>query len=383
MPRTQRPVAVVGAGYTELTRTPGPSEAELAIAACRAAIADAGLTPADIDGINVQVHHYPPPDTRAIMRRLGLAAGAWRRDGGLGVAALGTVAEAIDAGAARAVVVCKIMNTQAPVHTPPIDPHTGAVHGRAAFEVPYGLGYTMQRVALLKRRWMHRHGITDEQVARLCVVQREHALRNPVAIFRKPLTVDDYLVSRWIADPLRLLDCDYPVNGAFAYVAAGGDVAAQLPRPVAYLSGWATLEQDVLSQHLWPDPGPGPGPVARDLYRDTGLRPADLDVWLLYDGFSFLALQWMEDLGLVERGESGAYVGDGSRIRIGGEHPLNTHGGQLSEGRMHGTGHILEALQQIRGTAGARQVRIANRVVVTSAYPLHGGAAILRRELAA
>ena len=380
MPRTDRPVAVVGAGYTELSRTPSTSEVELAVRACRAAITDAGLDVRDVDGINVQVHHYPPPDTPEIARQLGLAGDLWHVDGGLGVAALATVASAIDSGAARAIVVCKVMNTIAPVNTPPMDPDTGAVRGRAAFEVPYGLGYTMQRVALLKRRWMHRYRITEEQIASLCVAERDHALLNPVAIFRTPLTVGDYLSSRWIADPLRLLDCDYPVNGAFAYVVTSGEVARTLPRAGAYLSGWATLEQEVLAQHLWPDPEPGPGPVASQLYHDTGLRPDDLDVWLLYDGFSFLAMQWMEDLGLVARGESGVYVEDRKRIRFDGKHPLNTHGGQLSEGRMHGAGHILEALQQIRGTAGARQALAADRVVVTSAYPLHGGAAIFSRE---
>jgi acetyl-CoA acetyltransferase len=120
--------------------------------------------------------------------------------------------------------------------------------------------------------------------------------------------------------------------------------------------------------------------MAHELYDDTGLRPADMDVWMLYDGFSFLAMQWMEHLGLVPPGESGAYVQGGDRIRHTGEHPLNTHGGQLSEGRMHATGHILEAFQQVRGTAGERQAARAEHAIVSSAYPYNGGVAVLGRR---
>jgi acetyl-CoA acetyltransferase len=376
MPVTERPVALVGAGCTQLSRTPEKTEVDLAVEACRAAADDAGLDPADIDGINIQVHHYPLPDTQAIAGRLGMKEVRWTVDGGLGVGALARAAQAIDAGSAQAVVVCKIMNTIAPVNTPLIDPLTGGIGGDAQFDVPFGLGYTMQRVGLMKRRWMERFGITDEQVGWLCVTQREHALLNPVAIFKKPLTIEEYVASKWIADPIHVFDCDYPVNGAFAYVLTRDDIADRLSQPPVYLRGWSGTTGASMIPHLLPEGGRGLSPYATELYADTGLKPADMDVWMLYDGFSFLVMQWMEELGLVPPGQSGAYVDGGTRIRFDGEHPVNTHGGQLSEGRLHATGHLLEAMRQIRGTAGGRQAKKADHAIVSSAYPYAGAVAI-------
>ncbi|HLY81773.1 MAG TPA: thiolase family protein [Acidimicrobiales bacterium] len=380
MTTTDHPVAIVGAGYTELTRRPERSEADLAVEACGRAAEDAGLDIGDLDGINLQVHHDPPPDTPAIARRLGMGDTRWSVDGGLGVGALAVAAKAVDAGLCRAAVVCKIMNTVAPVMTPVIDPETGGVPGPGQFEVPYGLGYTMQRVGFMMRRWMHRYGITEEQVGWLTVVERRHAMLNPRAIFKEPLTLEDYCSSRWIAEPVRLLDCDYPVNGAFAYVVTRGDIARRVsPNPVTIL-GWAGEGIGDMIAHLRPEAGDGLNRWAVEAYRDTGLSPEDMDVWMLYDGFSFLAMQWMEQLGLVGPGESGAYVEGGERISFNGEHPVNTHGGQLSEGRLHAAGHILEAFQQVRGTAGARQAARADHAIVSSAFPYNGGVAILGRR---
>ncbi len=380
MSATDHPVAIVGAGYTDLTRKPERPEAELAVEACRLAAEDAGLDPAELDGINLQTHHDPPLDTPAIARVLGMRHVRWREDGGLGIGALARAAQALDAGHCTAVVVCKIMNTVAPVNTPVINPETGSVPGPGQFEVPYGLGYTMQRVGFMMRRWMHRYAITEDQVGWLTVVQRRHAMLNPRAIFDEPLTLEDYSTSRFIAEPVHLLDCDYPVNGAFAYVLTRGDIARLLnPDPVMVL-GWAGEGAGDMIPHLRPEEEHELNPSAMELYRDTGLSPQDMDVWMLYDGFSFLAMQWMEQLGLVGPGESGAYVEGGERISHTGEHPVNTHGGQLSEGRLHAAGHILEAFQQIRGTAGVRQAAKADRAIVSSAFPYNGAVAILGRS---
>jgi acetyl-CoA acetyltransferase len=380
MARTDKTVAVVGVGYTPLSRSPEDAETDLAISACRAAAEDAGIDPGAIDGINMQVHHYPPPDTAAVVRGLGIRDVRWSVDGGLGVGPLGRAAEVVDSGICNAVVVCKVMNTLAPVTTPDIDPETGAVSGPAQFDVPYGLGYTMQRVGFLKRRWMERNGVTDEQVGWLCVVQREHALLNPNAIMKKPLTIDEYRASRWIADPIHLLDCDFPVNGAYAYIVARPEVARAAGTVPVPLLAWAGPGEGDAIPHLRPEGGRGQNALAREVFSDAGRTPADMDVWLLYDGFSFLALSWMEELGLVGPGEAGAYVDGGTRIRHTGEHPVNTHGGQLSEGRMHAAGHILEAVQQLRGTAGARQARDPGHAIVSSAYPYNGAVAIFARD---
>jgi acetyl-CoA acetyltransferase len=372
----------VGCGYTEVTRRPKKTEFDLAIQACRDAVEDAGIDPAEIDGVNLQSHHGVVPDFRAIAQGIGLGDISWSEEGSLGVFALSRAAQAIDAGLCKAAIVCKIMDTTAPVMPPSIDPDTGAAGGPWQFEAPYGLGYTMQRIGFTVRRWMHKYGITDHQVGWLTVVQREHAMLNPHAAFREPLTIQDYLESRWIAEPVRLFDCDYPVNGAFAYVVTTADRAAHLRHRPVILTAWADsgFGFGELSQHyLQPELVEWPTPLAQRLYRDAHLSPADMDLWMLYDGFSFFALQWMENLGLVARGESGSYVEGGSRIRYTAEHPVNTNGGQLSEGRLHGAGSILESVQQLRGTAGERQVKSANHAVVTTSYPNIGAAAILSR----
>lgn len=380
MPVTHHRIAFVGCGYTQPTRKLDKSEVDIAVEACKTAAADAGIDPADIDGINIQVHHYPPPDTAAIARELGMKEVRWTRDGGMGIGAAAIAAQALDAGQCKAVVVCKVMNTIAPVNTPQIDPSSGKVAGFDQFEVPYGLGYLMQRIGLRARRYMHHYGVTPEQIGWLCITQREGALLNPWAFMKKPLTMAEYLGSRWIADPVRLLDCDVPVNGAYAFVITRDDLAKTLRHPPIYLRAWAgTTEPGFV--HLQSENRFGMVDFAKQLYADAGMGPAEMDLWFMYDGFSFFVLWWMENLGLVPRGEGGAYIDGGKRIAIEGEHPLNPHGGQLSEGRLHGHGGILEAVQQLRGTAGPRQTSPRNTAIISSVIPdAIGAAGILVRD---
>lgn len=373
--------AIAGIGRTPLTRTPEHSETQLAVEAARAAIIDAGLSPTDIDGLSVQVHHYPPPDTEGVVRGLGLRDVPYQFTGEVGeiagVASVGIAAEALKRGACKAIVITKVLNTIAPVMTPEIDPNTGAVAGNTQFEVPFGLGYTMQRVGLQMRRYLGRYGVTSEQIGWVAVVERENAIRTPWGYQKTPITLDDYLASRWIAEPVRLLDCDIPVNGAFAYVMTRADLAAGLRhRPVYVLS--SVVSRAPAFEHLLPE-GEGPmSPQAETLYRTAGRSSADVDLAYPYDGFSFWVPMWLETLGLVPRGEGGRFVEGGDRIRPSGELPVNTHGGNLSNGRMHGKGHILEAVEQLRGTAGARQVpKRAELAVLTAAGPVSGHLGLL------
>lgn len=379
MKTTRSRVAFVGCGYTKATRKPQMEEVEIGIEACRMAIEDAGIDPSLVDGINVQVHHYPPPDTDAIVKGLGMTNCRWTREGGLGILPAGIAATAIDNGEANAVLVVKIMNTIAPVSTPQIDPTSGGVAGPTQFEVPYGLGYSMQRVGLMARRYMHRYGITQEQLAWVPIVEREHSLKNPWAVMTTPMTMDDYMSSRFIADPVRLFDCDMPVNGAYAFLMAREDIAKDLKHKPIYLKSWAGAHDIPRRDHLLPDDDSDGTPIAKEIYRDAGLSPQDMDLWYMYDGFSFFVPMWMENLGLVPRGEAGNYVDGGHNIRAGtGDHPLNTHGGQLSEGRLHGHGHVLEAVQQLRGNAGERQVeRQVNTAIISSVFPWTGAAGII------
>lgn len=383
MKTTRTKVAFVGCGYTKATRKLERPEIELGIEACRMAIEDAGMDPSQVDGINVQVHHYPPPDTAAITKGLGMTNVRWTREGGLGILPAGIAADAIDRGECNAVLVVKIMNTIAPVSTPQIDPSSGGVAGPTQFEVPYGLGYSMQRIGLMARRYMYRYGITSEQLGWVPVVEREHALKNPWAIMNTPMTLDDYMSSRFIADPVRLFDCDMPVNGAYAFLMTREDIARGLKHRPVFLKSWAgSAAEEAFAgrrDHLLPDDDSDSIPLAKEIYRDAGMGPGEMDLWYMYDGFSFFVPMWMENLGLVPRGEAGNYVDGGDNIRAStGRHPINTHGGQLSEGRLHGHGHVLEAVQQLRGNAGPRQVKQeAKTAIISSVFPWTGAAGIL------
>ena len=372
-------IAFVGCGYTNATRKLERPETELAIEACRMACEDAGVDPADVDGINPQVHHYPAPDTADIVSGLGMKVVRWQREGGMGIEPCGIAALAIEAGECDRVLIVKIMNTIAPVTTPQIDPGSGGVAGPTQFEVPYGLGYSMQRVGLNARAYMHRYGYSEEDLGWLPVVEREHALLNPWAVMKTPMTIDDYMAARYIAEPVRLFDCDMPVNGAFAILMTRDSIAQDLKHRPVYLKAWAASQVRTLD-HMVAEPLEGITPLAEELYRDAGLGPKEMDVWFPYDGFSFFASMWMENLGLVGRGEAGDYIKGGDNIRIGAEHPVNSHGGQLSEGRLHGMGHLLEATQQLRGTAGPRQAKKHDTAIISSVFPYTGAAGILSVE---
>jgi acetyl-CoA acetyltransferase len=305
----------------------------------------------------------------------------WSREGGNGIGPVGIAAQAIDSGQAKAVLITKIMNTIAPVATPQIDPDSGGVGGPAQFEVPFGLGYSMQRIGLTGRRYMNRYGVTEQQLAQVAIVEREHAQKNPWAFMQSDMTMEDYLNARFISEPVRLFDCDVPVNGAFAVLMTTEEIAKTLKHTPVYLKGWSQSEERQ-QDHMLAEKLEGLHPLARILYKDSGLSPEEMDLWFLYDGFSFFVMHWMENLGLVPRGEAGNYLEGGDNIRLStGDHPLNTHGGQLSEGRLHGMGHLLEAVQQLRGTAGPRQTKKkANYAIISSVFPETGAAGILGLE---
>jgi acetyl-CoA acetyltransferase len=383
MPTTKGNYCFVGIGATQPTRRLDRSEVDLAIEACRIAADDAGIDPADVDGINIQVHHYPPPETEEIARGFGMREVNWMKGGGgLGIVPAGDAAQALEAGNCKIVVVCKIMNTIAPSATPQIDPGDGGVRGPQQFTVPYGVGYTRQTVGLFGRRYMHERGYTPEQLAWIPVTERAHAQMNPGAyMYDTPMTMEDYFASRYIAEPVRLFDCDIPVNRAVAYIMTSEARAKDLKHRPVYLRGWAGAD-NARSKGIPFDPWQGMSPTAQILYKDSRLSPEEIDLWFVYDGYSFLAFMWLENLGVVKPGEAGPYIEGGDRIRFDGEHPMNTHGGNLSEGRSHGAGHILEVVRQMRGEAGDRQVSKADHAILSSAfpYPTGGGCGIISKE---
>ena len=242
----------------------------------------------------------------------------------------------------------------------------------------------VQQLALVTRRYMHEYGATPEQFARVSVVQRGNASRNPRAFFRDPITVEDVLSSRMIADPLHLLDCSLETDGACAVVVTSADRARDLKQPPAYISG---ASQGMGPRHYMmngllykDDPFDLPSLyAARDVYAAAAMGPKDVDVALFYDVFSPMVLWQLEAYGFCKPGEAGAFVEDGKIDWPDGEIPVNTHGGSLSEAYVHGFNHVLEGVRQIRGTSTC-QVEDASVALVAAAAVVPSSALLLRRQ---
>jgi acetyl-CoA acetyltransferase len=236
-------------------------------------------------------------------------------------------------------------------------------------------------IAMNASQYFHRYGATREMLGVIAVNGRAGAARNPVAIYREPMTMDDYLSARLITSPLGLYDCDVPCDGSIAVVVSDESAAPDLPKRavrveavgtqiierVSWDQGTLTHEPQVLGQaaHLW---------------TRTSLRPEDIDVALVYDGFTFNAISWLEALGFCGLGEAQEWLDHGRRIALDGELPVNPHGGQLSEGRTHGFGFIYEAVAQLRREAGDRQVAGARNAVVTTGGGTPSGVLLLQRD---
>jgi acetyl-CoA acetyltransferase len=287
---------------------------------------------------------------------------------------------AVASGACETALVYRCL-TRAAGHQGGVASGPETVSGRDQFLTPYGyLGGILVLLGLKKQRWMAEYGRPEEDFGRIAVNARRWSALNPRAVMRDEVTMDDYLSSRMVADPLRVLDCDYPVNGAVATVITTAERAADLRHhPVlvdamAYATGrgadWM-FDTDFLYG--------GAGDCADRLWRRSSVTAADIDVAQVYDGFTPVTVAWIEALGACGRGEFGDWVGDGSRLGPGGDFPLNTAGGQLAEGRLHGIGFLNEAVLQLRGQCGDRQVPDARVAVVTSGVYPQCGAMVLTR----
>jgi len=251
----------------------------------------------------------------------------------------------------------------------------------SSWQMPFGATSAAHTLALNAQRHFDRYGTTRETLGWIALNQRANAALNPTAIYRDPMTMDDYLNARMITTPFGLYDCDVPCDGAIAVIVSAVDVADDMPKPpvmfeavgtqIIERTDWdqttMTHEPQVLGQsaHLW---------------TRTSLRPKDVDVAELYDGFSFNCLSWLEALGFCGIGEAKDFLDDGKAIARDGVIPLNTHGGQLSHGRTHGMGLIHEAVVQLRGEAGERQVKDAHVAVVSSGGLTPSGALLLRTD---
>jgi acetyl-CoA acetyltransferase len=369
---------ISGIGQSAVGRRLGRDELELTIDASLEAVADAGLTLAEIDGLATYpggVGGFPGfsgPGSPAVQDALRLSL-SWHSGGLEGPGQLQAVVNAVMAvatGLARHVLVYRTVTestAQGTGRRRGVGAGAGSADGPSQWTLPFRAHSAANWLAMYAQRHLHQFGITEEQLAQIALNARRNAARNPHAVFREPLSLDDYLASRFVSTPFRLYDCDVPVDGSTALVVSAVEHATAVDHPVARVEAVGTALRGRPSWDQWDDLSTMPArTTAEHMWSRTDLRPGDVDVALLYDGFSWLTMSWLEALGFCGHGESGAFVDGGARIALDGELPLNTHGGQLSGGRLHGYGYIHEAVVQLRGEGGDRQVAGPPDVAVVS-----------------
>jgi len=363
-------VAIAGVGYTEFSKDSGVSTLTLGSRAALAALSDAGLAASDLDGVaTFRVGDSVSPTILA--QALGLQDLRWYLDqfggGSASHSIVGQAALAIHAGIAETVVCYRALNARSEFRMggtgrPPVD----AVETQ--YQAPYGFFTPPQQFALAARAHMAKFGTTHEQLGAVAVAQRAWAVENERARLRDPITLDDYLASRWVVEPFRLFDCCLETDGAVAVVLTTAERARDLRQPPVLIRGAAWGGGTTLYSNQRPDATrTAAADLAPRLYEQAGVAAGDIDVAELYDCFTYSVLVQLEDYGFCAKGEGGAFAESGATSR-GGALPVNTHGGFLCEGYVHGLNHVTEAVSQLRGHAGARQVEGAE-VALSTAQP--------------
>ncbi|GAC1400536.1 MAG: hypothetical protein NVSMB60_14150 [Mycobacterium sp.] len=382
-------VVISGIGQSEIGRRLGRDALQLTADACIAAVEDAGLTLADIDGLTT----YPgasqagPGFSGASLRDIHDALGIkpnWVAGGVESPGQLGAVVDAMLAvagGLANHVLCWRSIwegTAQGAGRRQGYGARGGRRTGMMSWQLPFGV--TAANLAGMQiRARMTRYGLTREQLASIAIVQRINALHNPSAIYTDPLDLDTYLSARMVSDPLCMYDCDVPCDAATAFVISRAEHAGALNHPAVTVEALDCAHHD---RFTWE----GGEDITRissrwsTVWDRTDFTVADVDCASLYDGFSVFVLCWLEDFGFCKVGESGEFVADHARISLVGELPINTAGGQLSGGRLHGFGHLHEACLQIRGEAGARQVDGAALAAVGVGAANSGTTAMLLRR---
>jgi acetyl-CoA acetyltransferase len=381
--------AVVGIGATEFSKDSGRSEMRLAVEACEAAINDAGLQPSEIDGwVTYSAETNPEIE---VAKNLGCGEMSYfSRVHHGGGAACGTILQAllaVNAGVADYVICYRAFNERsgrrfgAGVQDRPAQATAESAH--FAWYAPFGLLTPAQWVAMFARRYMHEYGATTEAFGAIAVADRKHAATNPKAHFYgRPITMQDHEDSRWIVDPLRLLDCCQESDGAQAIVITTPERARDLPNPPVLVRAAAQAagdHQEMMTSYYRPSITglPEMGLCARQLYNTTGLGPSDFQMAIIYDHFTPLALPQFEEFGFCQRGEAKDFVANGN-IELGGTLPINTNGGQLGEAYIHGMNGIAEGVRQVRGTS-VNPVPNVEHVVVTAGTGVPTSGLILGR----
>jgi len=367
--------AIAGIGATDFSKESGRSELQLSCEAVLDALEDAGLKPSDVDGLTTFT--MDNSSEIAVARELGMGdLRFFSRINYGGGAACGTVQQAaiaVATGVADVVVCYRGFNERSGDRFGQVSQWAAAqvnTNGLDnAFTYPYGLSTPAATVAMQAQRYMHAYGATSADFGAVAVADRKHAATNPKAFFYgKPITLEEHQASRMIAAPLHLLDCCQESDGAVAIVVTTPERAADLkqkPVSITAAAQGSAPDQFVMTSYYRDDIGiPEIGVVGRELWRQSGLKPDDMAMAVLYDHFTPYVLMQLEELGFCGRGEAKDFVKDGA-IEIGGRLPLNTHGGQLGEAYIHGMNGIAEGVRQVRGTS-VNPVPDVEHVLVTA-----------------
>jgi acetyl-CoA acetyltransferase len=368
--------AIAGIGATEFSKDSGRSELRLAAEAVRAALDDAGLAPADVDGL-VTFTQDTNTET-AVAREVGIPQLKFfsriHYGGGAACATVQQAAMAVATGVAEVVVCYRAFNERSGQRFGQVmsgladAPTSSGVD--ASWSYPMGLSTPAAWVAMVARRYMHTYGATSEDFGRVAVADRRHAATNPKAWFYgKPITLAEHQASRWVAEPLHLLDCCQESDGGVAIVVTTPERARDLRHPAVVVRAAAQgsgADQFVMTSYYRDELTglPEMGIVADQLWGQAGLTPQDVQVAVLYDHFTPFVLIQLEELGFCPRGEARDFIRDGA-IELGGRLPVNPHGGQLGEAYIHGMNGIAEAVRQVRGSA-VNQVPDVENVLVTA-----------------
>ncbi|SMC96252.1 lipid-transfer protein [Lentzea albidocapillata] len=382
-----RKAAIAGIGATEFSKDSGRSELRLAAEAVLAALEDAGITPAEVDGMSTFT--METNSENMVARTLGIPELTFfsriPHGGGGACGPVQQAAMAVATGVADVVVAYRAFNERSGVRFG-LGPPPGRTAGTTENEYrgwvnPYGLLTPAQHTAMIARRYMHVYGATSEDYGRVAVVTRKHAAANPRAWFHgKPITLADHQASRWIAEPLHLLDCCQETDGGQAVVVVSAERARDLRQPPAIITAAAQgsgPDQYPMTSYYRPDLTriPEVELCARQLWAQSGLGPADIDAAILYDHFTPYVLNQLEEYGFCGRGEAKDFIADG-HLEVDGALPTNTHGGQLGEGYLHGTNGIAEGVRLIRGTSTTQPANVSN-VLVTAGVGVPTSALVL------
>ena len=386
--RYEHKSVISGIGRSAIGRRLMVDPISLTVDACLQAITDAGLTPGDIDGMAT----YPGSGgyemgfgeggITSVEEALRLRP-TWISGGseipGPGGSVLNAMM-AVATGLCRH-VLCFRTVWQSTASQLRLSGGGGRALNGFEWRSPYGAMSAANWIGMNATQYLHRYGATRELLGRVAINNRTNAGLNPVAIYRDPMTMDDYMEARMVSTPFGLFDCDVPCDGAIALIVSDASVAGDLPKPAIRIEAAGTQitermswDQDTVTHE------PQVIGQSTHLWTRSALTPDDIDVALLYDGFSFNAITWIEALGFCGLGEAKDWIDDGRAIARDGRLPLNPHGGQLSEGRTHGMGFFYEAVTQLRHEAGARQIAKADTAVVATGGGTPSGVVILQRD---